>query len=101
MTKPINETIVDLEPSGIRRFFNIANDIPNVLSLGVGEPDFNTPWKASMAGINSIKNGQTFYTATAGMIELRRAIHDYLQVRFQLDYHPETEMIVTIGASES
>ncbi|MBG9984368.1 aminotransferase class I/II-fold pyridoxal phosphate-dependent enzyme [Aerococcaceae bacterium DSM 111022] len=101
MTKPINETIVDLEPSGIRRFFNIANDIPNVLSLGVGEPDFNTPWKASMAGINSIKNGQTFYTANAGMIELRRAIHDYLQVRFQLDYHPETEMIVTIGASEA
>lgn len=101
MTKPINKTVVDLEPSGIRRFFNIANDIPNVLSLGVGEPDFNTPWKASMAGINSIKNGQTFYTANAGMIELRRAIHDYLEARFQLDYHPETEIIVTIGASEA
>lgn len=101
MTKPINEKVIDLAPSGIRRFFNIANDIPNVLSLGVGEPDFNTPWKASMAGMNSIKNGQTFYTANAGMIELRRAIHDYLASRYQLDYHPEDEIIITIGASEA
>jgi len=88
-----------LKPSGIRRFFNVANEMENVISLGVGEPDFKTPWCIRKAGIDSLDKGRTWYTANAGLEELRQEITFYLKRRFDMEYTlPET--IVTVGGSE-
>jgi len=89
----------DLKPSGIRRFFNVANEMENVISLGVGEPDFKTPWCIRKAGIDSLDKGRTWYTANAGLEALRQEITFYLKRRFDMEYTlPET--IVTVGGSE-
>ena len=101
MTKSQNKTVTDMEPSGIRRFFDIANEIEGVISLGVGEPDFPTPWSIREEAIRAIRKSKTYYTANAGLIELRRAISKYIDRKYDLDYNPDTEMIVTVGGSEA
>ena len=88
----------DLKPSGIRRFFNLANEMDDVISLGVGEPDFKTPWNIRQAGIRSLEQSKTWYTANAGLIELREEICKYLN-KFNLSYNTD-EVIVTVGGSE-
>lgn len=99
-SKIISERASTIKPSGIRRFFDLANQMEGVVSLGVGEPDFTTPWKISDAAIYSIEKGQTFYTANRGLIDLRREICNYYARRFNASYDPETEALVTVGGSE-
>lgn len=99
--KVLSDTIQRIKPSGIRKFFDIAAELEGVISLGVGEPDFLTPWAVRKAAINILERGRTVYTANAGLIELRRAICTYLKKRIELEYHPENEIIVTVGGSEA
>ena len=100
MSQFINPTLEDLKPSGIRRFFDIASEMDDVISLGVGEPDFDTPWNIREAGIYSIEQGRTFYTANAGLKELREEIARYCERKYQLSYHPLKQVLVTVGGSE-
>lgn len=97
----LSSTVASLKPSGIRRFFDLAASMEGVISLGVGEPDFVTPWRVREACISSLERGYTAYTSNAGTPELRREICKYLEERFAVSYHPEKEVIVTIGASEA
>lgn len=97
----VSKVVQQLKPSGIRRFFDLAAGMEGVISLGVGEPDFVTPWAVREAAINSLEQGYTSYTANAGLIELRQEIARYLKTKFQVEYAPETEIIVTVGASEA
>ncbi len=97
----VNPTISNLPQSGIRKFFNIAQEIPNVISLGIGEPDFVTPYPIRRHAIDSLLNGETQYTENAGLIRLREEIVYYLKTRFSLEYNPKTEIVVTVGASEA
>ncbi len=90
-----------IQPSGIRKFFDLASSMDNIISLGVGEPDFITPWGVREACISSLERGYTSYTANAGMIELRIEIANYMKKQFQLAYDPAEEIIVTVGASEA
>lgn len=90
-----------IKPSGIRKFFDIVSEMTDAISLGVGEPDFATPWHAKQAAIRSLEKGQTFYTSNWGLIELRREIRKYLNVRFNLDYSENDEILVTVGGSEA
>ncbi len=101
MTKSQNQTVLDMKPSGIRRFFDIANEIEGVISLGVGEPDFSTPWPIREEAIRSLRRGKTYYTANAGLLELRKAIADYVADKYDLSYNPDNEIIVTVGGSEA
>ena len=91
----------ELKPSGIRKFFDVAGTMEDCISLGVGEPDFKTPWMIRDAGIKSLERGKTWYTSNAGLIEMRREISRYLERRFELQYDPDTEMLVTVGGSEA
>lgn len=91
----------ELPPSGIRKFFDIANKMEGCISLGVGEPDFKTPWLIRDAGIKSLERGKTWYTSNAGLPEMRSAISGYLDRRFGLSYEPQTEIAVTMGGSEA
>ncbi len=97
----VSERVRNVPPSGIRRFFDIASTIQGAISLGVGEPDFITPYHIRSAAIDSLLAGGTQYTANQGLIELRRQIAGYLEERYSLSYHPETEIMVTVGASEA
>ena len=97
----INRIIKDIKPSGIRKFFDIATSRKGVVSLGVGEPDFITPWHIREAAIYAIENGKTFYTANKGLPKLRKAICDYYQRRFNASFDPDNECIVTVGGSEA
>jgi len=103
MRNPLSETIVTIKPSGIRKYFDIVSEMndPDVISLGVGEPDFETPWHIRDEGIYSLEKGRTFYTANAGLLELREEINRYLNRRFQLSYDPRKEILVTVGGSEA
>ena len=101
MRNPINAKVREIKPSGIRRFFDIANEIPGVISLGVGEPDFDTPWIVRDEGMYTLQKGRTFYTANAGLAELRQEICLYLERRYNLHYSPEDETVVTVGGSEA
>lgn len=103
MSDYLNPMVRAIPPSGIRRFFDMANASKDkdVITLGVGEPDFVTPWHVRDAAVYGLERGRTSYTANAGMIELREAITEYLYTRFQLEYDPEHEVIVTIGGSEA
>lgn len=99
--KILNPTVVkDVKPSGIRRFFDIAASMEGVISLGVGEPDFPTPWHIRRAGIKSLENSQTRYTSNSGLIELRREISAYMERRYSLSYDPKSEVLVSVGGSE-
>jgi len=97
----LSATVESLKPSGIRRFFDLAASMEGVISLGVGEPDFVTPWRMREASISSLERGYTAYTSNAGMLELRVEIQKYLEERFSVSYHPEKEILVTVGASEA
>ncbi len=98
--KLLSDKVKSLKPSGIRRFFSIAAEIEDCISLAVGEPDFTTPWKIREAGIESLEKGRTWYTSNAGITELRDEIAKYQKRRFNLTYDPETEIFVTVGGSE-
>jgi len=99
-SKKLNSKAAALKPSGIRRFFDISEQMENVISLGVGEPDFQTPWHIRSAGIESLENGKTRYTANRGMEPLRKEIVAYMKRRFNLAYSPN-EALVTVGGSEA
>ncbi|QRV15511.1 aminotransferase class I/II-fold pyridoxal phosphate-dependent enzyme [Haloterrigena salifodinae] len=101
MTFELSDRVQTVPPSGIRRFFEIAEERDDVISLGVGEPDFATPWAACDAAITSLEQGKTSYTANRGRRDLREAIADYVADRFDLGYDPDEEIIVTAGASEA
>lgn len=96
----LSDRVKLIKPSGIRKFFDLASQMEGVISLGVGEPDFTTPWAIREAAIYSIEKGRTFYTANRGLLELRKEICDYYQRRFHVQYDPEKECIVTVGGSE-
>lgn len=101
MTKSlVIDKVRDMPPSGIRKFFDVANEMEGAISLGVGEPDFDTPWHIREEGIYSLEKGKTFYTANAGLIELRKEISKYLARRFDLNYNPKSQILITVGASE-
>lgn len=97
----LNDNIKSLKPSGIRRFFDIANCMENVLSLSIGEPDFNTPWHVRQAGIDSLEKGKTYYSPNRGFVELRKSITNYFNRRFNVKYNYEDEVLVTVGGSEA
>ena len=97
----LNPTVTQIKPSGIRKFFDIASSMKNVISLGVGEPDFQTPWAIRKAGIGSLEKGRTKYTSNRGMDALREEIAVYLSRKFALSYDPKSEVLVTVGGSEA
>ena len=100
MRNPLSDKVVQIQPSGIRKFFDVANDMPDAISLGVGEPDFDTPWIVREEGIYSLEKGRTFYTSNAGLQELKNEISFYLERKQGLNYNPKTEIMVTVGGSE-
>ncbi|MBQ7076460.1 MAG: aminotransferase class I/II-fold pyridoxal phosphate-dependent enzyme [Clostridia bacterium] len=97
----INKVITDMKPSGIRRFFDLVAQMPDAISLGVGEPDFVTPWHIRDAGIYSLEKGHTYYTSNSGLATLREEICNYLDRRFNLKYNYNNEVLVTVGGSEA
>ena len=97
----ISDKVKNIQPSPIRRFFDLANAMEGTVSLGIGEPDFVTPWHIREAAMGSLRAGETAYTPNAGTPQLRQAIADYLYSRFGLEYDPKTEIFVTVGASEA
>ena len=101
MKQYLSPIAANLKPSGIRKFFDLASSMENVISLGVGEPDFSTPWVMREAAIFSLEQGQTMYTSNAGLIELRRELSNYLAKHQGLNYNPENEILITVGASEA
>ncbi|MBD7966383.1 aminotransferase [Fictibacillus norfolkensis] len=100
-SKYLSNTVQSIQPSGIRRFFDLASSMENVISLGVGEPDFVTPWNVIEASYHSLEQGYTAYTANAGLFELRKEISRYMKRRFGVTYNAEDEMVVTVGASQA
>ncbi|MCP3032643.1 aminotransferase [Halobacillus sp. A1] len=100
-TSYISRQVENLKPSGIRRFFDLAAQMDDVISLGVGEPDFVTPWNFIEQSFHALEQGYTSYTENAGMIELREEISNYLSGSFQLDYDPNEQLVVTVGASQA
>ena len=100
MRNPLSDKVINIKPSGIRKFFDLVQEMPDAISLGVGEPDFDTPWHVREEGIYSLEKGRTFYTSNAGLMDLRIAICNYLNRRFNLTYDPKSEVCVTVGGSE-
>lgn len=101
MRNPLSDKIVNIPPSGIRKFFDIASEMKDAISLGVGEPDFDTPWHVREEGIYSLEKGRTFYTSNSGLKELREEICRYLARRYSCTYDPNKEVMVTVGGSEA
>ncbi len=99
--KVLNDTIQQIPPSGIRKFFDLVNTMEDAISLGVGEPDFVTPWAIREAGIYSLEKGRTYYTANAGLMELRQEICSYTSRKYGIEYDPKKECLVTVGGSEA
>lgn len=97
----LNKTILEVKPSGIRRFFDIVSDMEDVISLSIGEPDFRTPWHVSRAAIESLEKGRTWYTPNRGFEKLRVEIADFVKRKYELKYAPKTEILVTVGGSEA
>ena len=100
MRNPLAKKVVDIQPSGIRKFFDVVSEMPDAISLGVGEPDFDTPWRIREEGIYSLERGRTFYTSNAGLKELKEEICKYLERKIQVSYDSSTEVMVTVGGSE-
>ena len=100
MRNPLSKTITSIKPSGIRKFFDIVNTMEDAISLGVGEPDFDTPYFIRDAGIYSLEKGRTFYTSNSGLPELREEIRKYLIRKLNVGYNPKDEIIITVGGSE-
>ena len=101
MRNPLSQKVQTIQPSGIRKFFDIANEMDDVVSLGVGEPDFDTPWHIRDEGIYSLEKGRTHYTSNAGLKELKIEIDRFLTRRYGISYDPITEIMVTVGGSEA
>ena len=101
LPRELNPAIVNIRPSGIRKFFDIVSEMEDAISLGVGEPDFDTPWHIREEGIHSLEKGRTFYSSNAGLLELREAISDYVAKKHQVQYDPKNEVMVTVGGSEA
>ncbi|MBO5509460.1 MAG: aminotransferase class I/II-fold pyridoxal phosphate-dependent enzyme [Lachnospiraceae bacterium] len=99
MRNPLSSTIEQIKPSGIRKFFDIVSEMPDAISLGVGEPDFDTPWHIRQEGITSLERGKTFYTSNSGLMELRTEICKWYR-RYDVDFDPKTECLITVGGSE-
>lgn len=100
-SKMLSKTVLDIKPSGIRKFFDILSEMDDVISLTVGQPDFITPWHIRESAIESLEKGKTYYTSNAGMNDLRAEITKYLNRRFNLTYNPKNEVVVTVGGSEA
>ena len=101
MRDPLSEKVKVIKPSGIRKFFDIVSEMPDAISLGVGEPDFETPWHIREEGVYSLERARTHYTSNAGLKELKEEIAHYLKRRFALNYNPANEVLVTVGGSEA
>jgi len=101
MSIPISKTIQDIKPSGIRKFFDIVSEMKDAISLGVGEPDFDTPWHIRDEGIYAFEKGKTFYTSNSGLKDLRIEISNYLKRKQNIKYNPDGEILVTVGGSEA
>ena len=101
MRNPLSEKIVNIPPSGIRKFFDIVSEMKDAISLGVGEPDFETPWHIREEGIYSLEKGRTFYTSNAGLKPLKVEICEYLKRRCGVTYDPDREVLVSVGGSEA
>lgn len=101
MRSPLSKTVINIKPSGIRKFFDIVSEMDDVISLGVGEPDFDTPWHIRKEGMESLEKGRTFYTSNSGLMELRQEITNYLKRKQNLEYNPRTQVIITVGGSEA
>ncbi|MBQ8591806.1 MAG: aminotransferase class I/II-fold pyridoxal phosphate-dependent enzyme [Lachnospiraceae bacterium] len=101
MRNPLADKVVEIKPSGIRKFFDIVSEMKDAISLGVGEPDFDTPWHIRDEGINSLEKGRTFYTSNAGLKELKLEITNYLKRRVNVEYDYNKEVLVTVGGSEA
>ena len=99
--KILNSKIQKIKPSGIRRFFDIANEMDHVISLSIGEPDFKTPWHVREEGIRSLEKGKTWYSPNRGFANLRNEISRYFKRRFNVEYNPDSEVLVTVGGSEA
>ena len=100
MRNPLSEKVINIKPSGIRKFFDVVSEMPDAISLGVGEPDFDTPWHVRDEGIYALEKGKTFYTSNAGLVELRQEICKYYRRKFQATYDPVHECLITVGGSE-
>ena len=101
MREMLSRKVRSIAPSGIRKFFDIVNEMPDAISLGVGEPDFDTPWHVRAVGIESLERGRTFYTSNSGLMPLREEICAYLSRRVHVNYDPAKETLITIGGSEA
>ncbi len=101
MKDPIASVVRDMKPSGIRKFFDIVSEMKDAISLGVGEPDFDTPWHIRDEGIYSLEKGRTFYTSNSGLLELRREISKYIARQTNVTYDPKQEVLITVGGSEA
>ena len=101
MRNPLNPSVVEIKPSGIRKFFDIVQEMKGAISLGVGEPDFATPWHIREEGIYALEKARTHYTSNAGLVELRNEINTYLTRRYGVSYDPKQEILVTVGGSEA
>ena len=101
MRNPLSKTITGIQPSGIRKFFDIVSEMDDAISLGVGEPDFDTPWHVREAGIHSLEKGRTFYTSNSGLKELRQEVVNYLERSQGITYDPIKETMITVGGSEA
>ena len=100
MRNPLSKTVTEIAPSGIRKFFDIVNEMEDAISLGVGEPDFDTPWRIREEGIYSLERGRTFYTSNAGLKDLKKEIVNYQHRKIRVDYDFNKEVVVTVGGSE-
>ena len=101
MRNPLADKVVDIKPSGIRKFFDVVSEMPDAISLGVGEPDFDTPWHIRDEGIYSLEKGRTFYTSNAGLMDLRKEICTYLKRKYDVSYDAVKETLITVGGSEA
>lgn len=100
MRNPLSKVVTEIKPSGIRKFFDIVSEMPHAISLGVGEPDFDTPWHVRAEGIASLEKGKTFYTSNSGLIELRQEICKWYKRKYDVDYDYKKEALLTVGGSE-
>lgn len=101
MRNPLADKVVEIKPSGIRKFFDIVSEMKDAISLGVGEPDFDTPWHVRAEGIHSLEKGKTFYTSNSGLMELRKEICNYMKRSQGITYDPAKEVLITVGGSEA
>ena len=101
MRNPLSDKVMAIKPSGIRKFFDIVSEMKDAISLGVGEPDFDTPWPIREEAIYSLEKGRTFYTSNSGLKELKEEICRYLKRKYELEYSPANEVFVTVGGSEA